>query len=193
MNFKYLTIILLALITGLTACNPQAQEETGAVKEDSIKVLPVKVITLEEVEESNELSYPSTIEAFEAVYLAPAQPGRVDRIFVEIGDHVKKGEVLAEMDKTQLRQAEIQLQQLKVDYDRMETLKKTNSISSQQYDQVKMQYDVALANIDFLRKTQILQLHLVELLPENILRMAKCTAVPQTHRQAKQLWLRWSR
>ena len=148
----YFPLILVALLMGSIACQPKQNSSDDTAKNDSLKAIPVKVLTLAEVEESNELSYATSISANETVYLAPASPGRVDKIHVEIGDRVSKGQLIAEMDKTQLRQAEIQLKQLEVDFNRMKTLSETNTISKQQYDQVKVQYDVALSNVNFLKE-----------------------------------------
>ena len=56
------------------------------------------------------------------------------------------------MDRTQLVQAEVQLENLKTEYNRAKTLKETNSISQQAYDQAVTQYEVTKANVDFLKE-----------------------------------------
>mgnify|MGYP000633575609 CR=1 FL=1 len=61
--------------------------------------------------------------------------GKISKIFVEIGDQVKAGQMLVQMDQTQLKQAKIQLESLKKDYDRIKTLKESGSIAEQQFDQ----------------------------------------------------------
>ena len=56
-----------------------------------------------------------------------------------------------------MHQAELQLQNLQADLERLETLKRAGSVPLQQYDQVRTQYDVATANIGFLKdNTQLL-------------------------------------
>ena len=41
--------------------------------------------------------------------IAPATPARISKINVEVGDQVKRGQVLVEMDETTLSQQEMQL------------------------------------------------------------------------------------
>jgi RND family efflux transporter MFP subunit len=110
----------------------------------------VKIKKLEEVDISRTVEYSSTLVAFEEVYLAPASPGKIEDIKVEIGSRVNKGDLLVEMDKTQQQQALVQLNNLETDYRRLDTLKKTGSIAEQKYDQIKAQYKIAKSNYEFL-------------------------------------------
>jgi len=71
------------------------------------------------------------------VDLAPASPGRIMSITVDVGDHVKTGQLVVQMDPTQYNQARLQYAQLQVDYKRMDSLVKVGAISRQQYDQIK--------------------------------------------------------
>jgi RND family efflux transporter MFP subunit len=69
---------------------------------------------------------------------------------VEIGDRVKKGDLLAKMDETQLNNAKLQLAQLETDFERMKTLRESNSISAQQFEQIKTQVEVTRSSVNFL-------------------------------------------
>ncbi len=64
----------------------------------------------------------STVVAFEETYLSPALSGRIRSVKVEVNDHVNKGDLLVEMDRTQLDQTMLQYQTLKTDLARMDTL-----------------------------------------------------------------------
>ena len=139
----------------LVACGDTKSEDTKnetAVADTIAKkpINPVKTMSITKDTISNELSYTSTLIAFEELNYAPASPGRIEKIYVEVGDKVRKGQKLVSMDKTQLVQSRIQLQQLEIDYKRMQQLRETNTVSQQQFDQVKMQYDVAKSSIKFL-------------------------------------------
>ena len=57
------------------------------------------------------IDYTATILPFEEVNMAPSTPGRIDKIYVEVGDRVKKGDNLFLMDRTQLYQLELPAQQ----------------------------------------------------------------------------------
>jgi RND family efflux transporter MFP subunit len=75
---------------------------------------------------------------------------------VEVGSRVAKGDVIARMDRTQLNQASDQLQMARANYERMDTLHTLNSISQQQYEAAKTQYEVSKANVDFLTRNTTL-------------------------------------
>lgn len=103
------------------------------------------------------MDYAANLEADKQVFYAPAATGRIEKIYVEVGDQIKKGQVLVEMDKTQLVQAEVQLKNLETEYNRAIQLNETGSISKQAYDAAVTQYEVAKANVEFLKEnTQML-------------------------------------
>ena len=131
----------------------------GAPKEDkSLPVQPevivekVAVTPLAKIEAGRTIEYPCTLNPFEDNYLAPASPGRIEKIYVEVGSKVSKGQIIAQMDRTQLVQAETQLKTLQLDYNRLDTLAKLGSVAKQQYDQLKGQYDIAKSNVEFLKE-----------------------------------------
>jgi len=131
----------------------------GSKKEEATKEKVVEKVVVQQIEEKEAertLNYPCTLSPFEENYLAPASPGRIEKIYVEVGSTVSKGQLIAQMDRTQLIQAETQLKTLELDYKRIDTLAKLGSIAQQQYDQIKGQYDIAKISYDFLKEnTQI--------------------------------------
>ena len=117
----------------------------------------VEVLTLEKQMISRDIEYTSTLIPFEENHLASSSPGRIEEIYVEIGDQVEKGDILVQMDRTQLHQALIQLKNVETDFRRLDTLNKVGGISKQQYDQVKAQYDIAISNVEFLQENTVLR------------------------------------
>ncbi|MDZ7635941.1 MAG: efflux RND transporter periplasmic adaptor subunit [Bacteroidales bacterium] len=89
--------------------------------------------------------------------MAPSTPGRVDEIYVEVGDRVQKGQKLFLMDRTQYYANKIQLASLEKDMARMDTLLKVGSIMAQTYDQTKAQYEVMKTNVDFMEQNTLLE------------------------------------
>jgi RND family efflux transporter MFP subunit len=98
------------------------------------------------------IEYTSTLKAFEEVHLVPSTPGRIEKIFVEVGSRVRKGDILVQMDQTQLQQAIIQLKNLETDYKRLDTLQKVGSVTRQQFDQINTQYEIAKSSVEFLKE-----------------------------------------
>ena len=125
---------------------------TSAGNVERVETLPLKKQII-----SRSIEYTSSLIPFEENHLASASPGRIEKIFVEIGDHVRQGDMLVQMDRTQLHQAQIQLKNIETDYARLDTLNKVGSISKQQYDQVKAQYDIARSSVEFLQENTVLR------------------------------------
>ncbi len=146
-----ISILMLALSgVFLHACQQPTEDKANTKKES--KVFPIKQIDLEKEKMIRSLEYTANMVAFEEIHLAPASPGRIESINVEVGDHVKMGKVLIEMDNTQLRQAIIQMENARSNYRRLDTLYNLGSISEQQYEQVQTQYEVAKSNVEFLEE-----------------------------------------
>lgn len=154
MRFNKLLLILAGSVVLTATCNPEKKEATSLAEE---RVYTVKVISLQKEVITRSVEYPANLEPFEEVNMVPASPGRISSIKVEIGDHVAKGQLLVEMDKTQLEQARTQYQSAQSEFMRIDTLHELGSISEQQYEQVKTQYDVAKTNMEFLQENTTLQ------------------------------------
>ncbi len=144
-----LSTLALAIFVG---CSEKKTDQAT-----TIEAIPVKVQKLEKRTIARTLDYKANLQADEQVYYAPAATGRISKIYVEVGDRIKKDQLLVDMDKTNLKQAEVQLKNLEAEYNRAQMLNKTQSISKQAYDAVVTQYEVAKTNVEFLQEnTQML-------------------------------------
>lgn len=141
-----LTGLTIALLTG---CSSKKEENQ---KTEVVEAVPVKVMKLEKRNIAKTLDYTATLQADEQVYYAPAAAGRIGKIYVEVGDRIKKGQLLVEMDPTNFRQAKVQLKNLETEYNRAVKLNETGSISKQAYDAAVTNYEVAKSNYDFLEE-----------------------------------------
>lgn len=150
------SIALGALVLfSLGACSSGQDKKAKATPD--VVTERVRTTRLGSEEITRTVVYTATLEPFKEVHMAPTSPGRIENIQVELGDRVKKGQELVRMNDTQLIQAEIQLNNLKADYTRLDTLKKLGSIAQQQYEQLQAQYEASQENVDFLRKNTILK------------------------------------
>ncbi|MDF1575125.1 MAG: efflux RND transporter periplasmic adaptor subunit [Bacteroidales bacterium] len=157
---KTIKIALLTLIGGaaLTACNmqPGATADTAA-EAPEIKPRPVRVMELDYQETAITQDITSTVVAFEETYLSPALSGRIRSVKVEVNDHVNKGQLLVEMDRSQLDQTQLQYQQLLTDLARMDTLLRYGSITQQAYDQMKAQVETTELILENLKENTLLR------------------------------------
>ena len=160
---KYFKSISAIVVSGLliSACSSKnttiAPETANAAVSTEKAAIPVKVMTLAKTKISRTIDYTSTVLPFEEVNAAPSVPGRIDKIYVGIGDKVNKGDNLFLMDRTQLLQLKLQLTSLEKDLNRIDTLLKSGSAKQQQYDQMKTQYDVTKTNVDFMEENTLLK------------------------------------
>jgi RND family efflux transporter MFP subunit len=160
---KYTTTISAIIVSGLIlfACSSKNKNEaatslSGTSAEEKTAI-PVQVMTLAKTKIARTIDYTATILPFEEVNAAPSIPGRIEKIYVEVGDKVNKGDNLFLMDRTQLYQQKVQLASLAKDLSRLDTLLKAGSARQQQYDQMKTQYDVTKTNVDFMEQNTLLK------------------------------------
>jgi membrane fusion protein, multidrug efflux system len=155
-NSKVLLALLLIIPVAFSCGKkPAAGKTVDSVAVDTT-VYRVKVISLDKQKVSQDIDFTANLLPNEEINYAPASPGRVEEIYVEVGDHVKKGDLIARMDRTQLQQASEQYENARTNFQRMDTLHKLNSISQQQYDAIKTQYEVAKSSYDFMSKNTTL-------------------------------------
>jgi len=92
-------------------------------------------------------TYTANVKADVINQITPAMPGRIEKIYVEIGDRVSAGQLLVQMESSSLQQQNTQLSNLEKDYARYNELLKVGGIAQQQVDQIKTQIDVLRAAI----------------------------------------------
>ncbi|HOF21714.1 MAG TPA: efflux RND transporter periplasmic adaptor subunit [Bacteroidales bacterium] len=156
---KYLKTIPLVMTAVLifSGCSAKKSDKAPGNVSGERAVIPVRVLALERTKIARTIDYTATIMPYEEVNMAPSTPGRIDRIYVETGDRVTKGQELFLMDRTQLYQQRVQLSSVQKDLSRLDTLLRTGSATQQQYDQMKTQYDVLKTNVDFMEENTLLR------------------------------------
>jgi len=148
---------LLSIVAILAACQPGANKENPEGEIVEARTYPIKVLTIEKDTIIKTLDYSANLAAYKEIYYAPASPGRINKINVEVGDRIRKGQVLVEMDKTQLNTAMTQLASAEDSYKRIKTLYEQGSFAEQQYEQTKTQYNLAKQNVQFLNENATLE------------------------------------
>jgi membrane fusion protein, multidrug efflux system len=159
---KYLSSISVFAFTALllAACSSKANKPAVAAADpagETKSATPVRTLALSKTKIARTIDYTATILPYEEVNVVPSTPGRIEKIYVEVGDRVNKGDKLFLMDRTQLYQLELQLSNLQKDLDRIDTLLRSGSAKQQQYDQMKTQYDVLKTNVDFMQQNTLLK------------------------------------
>lgn len=137
-SFSSITLALgVASIFLLASCGGKKSEK------DIDEVKKVRVETLKQMKVNQQVVYAGTVEPFEQAFISSSAPVRINKIYKEVGDMVRRGDLLVQMDASNFRQAKAQLDNLEKEYNRLDTLFKVGSISQQQLDQMATQLDVA--------------------------------------------------
>jgi len=150
-----LAAAVLALVAAVACKKPAAK--TGA--EETFGAAPVKVFKVRRDRITEKITYTSTLEALTKINITPEVGGKIARIYVEAGDRVAQGQLLAELEtetiRLQLRQAQAAVAVAEAAYadalrnkDRMDRLIKENAVSEQQREKVQLGFDSAAAQLE---------------------------------------------
>jgi RND family efflux transporter MFP subunit len=136
---KKILLITLPLISLLlTSCS---NDEGEAGNNNINNAVPVVVSTVKDTIITRSIDLVGTLAPWKEANLGAQTTGRIEKIFVEEGSEVKEGDLLFQMDDTQLAQAKIQYDIAKDDFIRMEPLYEQGSISKQEIDKIKAAYE----------------------------------------------------
>ena len=150
------SLAALAMTALLAACGgkPQAAQTTVPAEEvkPAVKLAQVSVRPVDQVRD-----YVGTVQAEVKNNIAPQTPGRIAKIFVEVGDHVRKGQKLVQMDAANLQQLTLQIENQKVDFARVKELYAVGAVSKAEFDNMKMSLEVAETQYNnIMENTQLL-------------------------------------
>lgn len=141
--------ILATALLVLVGCG---NKKTVTTEETTERIEIVELTTLHTREIQREISLSSNLMGYETVNVAPSITGKIEHIYVEVGDRVQKGADLVRMDQQQYKTTKLSIANLETEMMRMEGLIQTGSVSQQQYDQTKLSLDQTKENLDFLQK-----------------------------------------
>ena len=141
-------VLMMAAAICLIGCgkkDAQANQEA-----ERVEVVSTMILKNQEIERV--LNVSTNLQGYLTQNVAPSLTGKIEHIFVEVGDRVKEGDMLVRMDQNQYLSSRIQLTNLEVEMGRLEALLATGSVSQQTYDQTKVGYDQLKQNLSFLEK-----------------------------------------
>ena len=135
----------VALLAGCTG------KKTAAVTEEKVVLTKTARVTAATVRLTEEFT--SEIEPYKENDITPAASGvHIDKIYVEVGDPVREGQLIVTLDPTQYTQQLVQLKTVEDDYNRLLPVYEAGGISAQQIEQAKAQLDVQREVVANLKK-----------------------------------------
>ena len=138
----------------LSSCG-KAEEKAAATSEaDELPRIEIDMARRMEVPQLKE--YTATVEAENINNIAPATPNRIKKINVEVGDHVRAGQTLVELDTSNAQQLRINLDQIEREYNRAVSLLEIGAGTQQAVDQWRAQLDAARSQYDNMMENTVL-------------------------------------
>ncbi len=134
-----LAAVLVAAMLGACSGGDEKNAETAVtvIEKPTVKLASVSSRDVEQIAE-----YTATVEAEAKNNIAPTAPGRISKIFVEVGDQVRKGQKLVQMDAANLTQLKLQLDNQETEFKRVDELYKVGGASKAEWDAAKTNLDV---------------------------------------------------
>lgn len=157
-RFSFFALLSLTAFS-LVACD---DSDTSQNEPPSV-VRGLKTVVVSDLERVVERKYPSILQPSAISVLSFEIPGKLKEVNLDVGQLVKKGEVLAELDPTTLefqvqsaeaalRQAESSARTKQTDLDRQLSLLQKDVIAQAAADQAQNAADAALAELDRAKK-----------------------------------------
>ena len=143
------------MAAGCGSQNNQAPATQQAPQEPQVALVSVVAAARENVPQTS--LYSSTVQAKVVNNIAPQGAGRIQKLNVEVGDFVAKGQVLAEMDKVQLEQAQLKLRNDETELERVRTLLSQGGISQADFDQLELAFNVSKSSCRNIEENTILR------------------------------------
>lgn len=147
-------VVSLGLAAAFVSCQSKTQDQqaTDVQAKPLVKVAAVGTESVDQLQ-----VYSATIEGDIKNNIAPSAPTRIDRILVEVGDNVRKGQKLVQMDEANLKQLELQIKNQEVQFNRTDELYKVGGVSKAEWDNINMALEVnRTAYRNLLDNTQLL-------------------------------------
>lgn len=142
-------IFTVAALSILAGCSKKAETTNVATEQERVEV--VSVTKLEPREIQREISISTNLEGYQTVNVAPSLTGKIEHIYVEVGDRKAKGDSLVRMDQNQYKTTKLAMGNLEIEKNRMEALLESGSVSQQNYDQIKLSYDQTKEQLEFIK------------------------------------------
>ena len=153
------TVIITLAVLAIAGCTQKktSQEAQAAAAQAQAKAQTVKVMPAAKQEVNQNGTYSATVQAFAVNNIAPQSGSRIQRINVEIGDFVGKGQILAEMDRVQLDQAKLRLSNAETELARLKQLYEQGGVAQSDYEAAELNCKVSKSTYDNLLENTILR------------------------------------
>lgn len=164
MNRFFRNAMAITMALAAVACGQKKEEDSkapaAAAPQQEKPQVKIERVMAQNVSQTE--TYTGTVESNLKNNISPNAPYRIEKIYFDVGDYVRKGQVCVDLDKSSITQSNIQIQnqQLaienarlqmenqKVEFNRTAELYNVGGISKSEYDMAKLQYDQTVIAFD---------------------------------------------
>ncbi|MCR5645765.1 MAG: efflux RND transporter periplasmic adaptor subunit [Bacteroidales bacterium] len=138
---KYNRIFIAAMtVVLMTACGNKKEDTKVANPQAAVPVVSVVTATAEDVDVSN--TFTSNIEPYATNNIVSQSAGRIVSINAEVGNKVRKGQLLAKMDDVNLAKTRMQYVNDSTELGRLTELYKIGAVSQADYDLARLSLEI---------------------------------------------------
>jgi len=157
--FIVLMVVLILALSGALSLFSRFRAGRALAKETEVDAVPTVVVVHPVAEKPDEeLVLPASLQAYEESPIYARTSGYLQHWYKDIGSHVNKGDLLADIDTPEIdqelsqaraarQQSSAQLDIAKISAERWQNLRKTDSVSQQETDTQTSAYQQAQANL----------------------------------------------
>ena len=143
MNVIVKTLLVGGVCLASVACSSKkgAEAATETVAEVAKPKVTTAQVHIQDVDQQR--VFTGNVEGYAVNNITPQQPRRITRLLVDVGDHVKKGQLVAELDNSALAQAKAQYENNKANFERSDELYKFGGESKANWQAMQTAYEVS--------------------------------------------------
>ena len=147
------SLMLMIAVATLVGCNSTQEKKTSEAVAEEPKSIAIKACTAESMTVDLKETYTSEILPYRENDITPAAQGlHIDEIKFDVGDRVKAGDVVVTLNRTNLKQLEINLATVQDTYDRMKPVHAAGGVSDQQMIELENTLNLQKEMVDNMRR-----------------------------------------
>jgi membrane fusion protein, multidrug efflux system len=150
-----LVALLLASGISQTSCTTESQSKNPE-NENAQPTIPVEAETVKRGDVAAYYHGTASLEARDEATAMSEVGGFITGVFVEEGDYVKQGDLLAQIDREpyeiEAARVEASLNRLRNEFERNKTMFERNLVSAEVFENVKFELEVQKANLDLAKR-----------------------------------------
>ena len=156
-NMNVRTIIYVAAAVMAVSCgnNNSKTAEQPQAAEVRLPNVAIMAASYKDVPQSD--VYTANVEAYAKNNIAPQSPSRIQNIYVEVGDFVRAGQIVAKMDEVNLNQSKLSMANDSLEYSRIKKLYEQGGVSKSDFDAMELKYNVTRSQYQNLLENTILR------------------------------------